>query len=173
MNAKKLIPLIGILLIGIYMYLTRGSANTDELAPDFTTELIDGSEFSLSDLRGDYVLIDFWGSWCGPCIKDNPNLVKMYNDFSSKNFKDGAGFKVVTIALERDQKRWARVAERAGFSWKHQIVDISRVVLLSSLAQKFGVTDVPAKFLVGPDGKIIGTDMNWGEIRAALEKELG
>ena len=173
MKAKGILITLAILvMIGFVFYSRMGGVSADELAPDFQTELIDGSSFSLSDLRGEYVLLDFWGSWCPPCRRDNPNLVKLYDEFGQTQFQDAKGFKVVTIALEKDNKRWERAASKDGFKWKHQIVDISRMVMLSSLAQKYGVTDVPSKFLIGPKGQIIGTNQSYDEIRNFLKAKI-
>lgn len=171
MNTKKIFILLGLIIIAALGYYSgkMSKVSADELAPDFQTELVDGSTFSLSDLRGEYVLLDFWGSWCPPCRKDNPNLVKLYDEFSSAKFKNAKGFNVVTVALERDNKRWESAANKDGFKWKYQIVDISRIVMLSSLAQKYGVTDVPSKFLIGPDGQIIGSNQSYEQIRSFLK----
>ena len=156
-----------LLFLASMILFSCGSVPTD-LAPDFTTQRIDGSEFTLSDLRGDYVLLDFWGSWCPPCRRDNPNLVKLHNAFSDVKFKDGSGFSIVTVALEKNNKSWEKAAKRDGFIWDNQIVEISKIVMLSSLAQKYGVKDIPAKFLIGPKGEILGVNQSYEELRTFL-----
>jgi len=140
----------------------------DTLDSDFTTELTDGTEFSLKDLRGKYVLLDFWGSWCPPCRRENPNLVKLYSEFNNQKFKDADGFEIVSVALEKNDKYWEKAATKDGFNWKYQIVEISKIVMLSSLAQKYGVKNIPAKFLIGPKGNIIGANQSYDEIRSFL-----
>jgi len=147
--------------------LSCGSVPENQ-APDFTAELIDKSTFNLSDLKGNYILLDFWGSWCPPCRRDNPNLVKLHKEFGQTEFKDAKGFELVTIALEKNDKYWKKAADKDGFNWKYQIVEISRLVMLSSLAQKYGVKDIPAKYLIGPKGEIIGVNQSYDEIRAFL-----
>jgi len=90
---KYLFPSLLILAAAYYFYITRNSnMDADTLAPEIDTELVDGTPFKLSDLRGEYVLLDFWGSWCPPCRKENPHLVKLHEDFSDKTFKDANGF---------------------------------------------------------------------------------
>ena len=81
--------LIGIVIIGlVYLFVFRSPhSKNGDLAPDFKTTLIDGSNFKLSDLRGQYVLLDFWGSWCPPCRRDNPNLVSLHKKYGDKTFK--------------------------------------------------------------------------------------
>ncbi len=170
---KKIIPLLLVIGFGTYIFLTRGPEhNSGNTAPDFEAQLIDGSAFSLSDLRGQYVLLDFWGSWCAPCRRDNPNLVALHHKFNGKQFKDASGFEVVTIALEKDDRRWQRAAEKDGFVWKNQIVRTARLVLTDALALKYNVSDVPSKFLISPKGDIISVNQAKQEIDAFLSTRL-
>lgn len=166
-----------LLLVVLVLFVTKkyfqpADLINGEKAPEFSAELIDGSTFSLKDLSGKYVVIDFWGSWCPPCRKENPKLVSLYNKYKDKNFKNGDGFDVVTIALEKHDRTWKQVAEKEGFTWKNQIVEISRYVLLSSIAQSFGVTDLPAKFLISPKGEIIGSNLSFIEMDRMLSERM-
>jgi len=166
---RRLLQLALAIVIAYFAYLQFfNKPNTSE--SDFTAELIDGSTFSLKDLRGNYVLLDFWGSWCPPCRRDNPNLVKLYKEFNNQTFKNAEGFEIVTIALEKNDKYWQKAATKDGFNWKYQIVEISKIVMLSSLAQKYGVKDIPTKFLIGPEGNIIGANQSYDELRSFLTK---
>jgi len=171
---KKFLPMVIIVgAIITYLILTRGPEhNSGNSAPAFDAELIDGSAFSLSDLKGQYVLLDFWGSWCPPCRRDNPNLVALYNKFHGKQFQDASGFEVVTIALEKDNRRWQRAADKDGFTWKYQIVRIAKLVLTDALALKYNVSDVPSKFLISPQGDIISVNQSKQEIESFLSSKL-
>jgi len=163
------IILISFLALFIYVVFIRSpQGKSGEEAPNFEAELISGEKFELNDLKGKYVLLDFWGSWCGPCRRDNPNLVKLHNEFNTEDFVDAEGFEIVTVALEKNDRTWKRAAEKDGFIWKHQIVQESRIVLLSPVAQKYAVSDIPAKFLIDPKGKIIGVNQKYSEIRQQL-----
>jgi len=169
---KKVSWIFLVLVVGAYFLIYSPSRKEGKTTPDFKAELIDGTEFSLSDLRGQYVLLDFWGSWCPPCRKDNPNLVSLHNDFHNKSFQDASNFQIVTIALEKNDKRWKRAALKDGFIWKHQIVRMAKLVLTDPIAIKYGVKEVPSKFLIDPDGSIIGVNMKKTEIADYLTSRL-
>ena len=155
-----------------FMYFNGKNIASGKTAPDFSTTLINNSEFSLSDLKGNYVLLDFWGSWCGPCLKEHPKLVETYSEFNDNSYTDASGFEVVSVALEKKPDRWQRTADRFGFNWDYQVVEISKFVLLSSIAQKYNVSEIPAKFLIGPNGDILLTNPSFSEIRQYLTARL-
>jgi peroxiredoxin len=134
-------------------------------APDFELPNPQGKKVLLSDLRGQYVLIDFWASWCRPCRAENPNLVKAYNHWKNKNFNvlgvslDGPGQKTAWIkAIKDDGLVWTQVSDLKGFENK--------------AAKIYGVSSIPASFLIGPDGKIIGKDLRGEALVAELERLL-
>ncbi len=166
--------LTGVLVVGlIFWFLLRSPhSKNGDLAPDFETTLIDGSDFKLSDLRGQYVLLDFWGSWCPPCRRDNPNLVRLHSEYSDKAYRDAEGFSIVTIALEKNDKNWKRASEKDGFTWRHQIVQESKLVLSAPLAIKYNVKDVPSKFLIDPAGQVIGVNQTTEQIAQFLDQKL-
>lgn len=151
----NIIILVGLLgYFGVKGYFWFNTIEGGEQAPEITAELIDGKAFKLSSFKGDYVLLDFWGSWCGPCRADAPKLVALNNKYSNAGFKDANKFHTVSIALEKRGEAWKKYADKAGFNWYHQIVEKHRAVMMSPIAQSYGVTDIPAKFLVLPDGTI-------------------
>jgi len=171
-NLFKAIVLV-IITAPIYYFLLRSPmSNEGKQAPDFTYDLISGESFTLSDLQGEYVLLDFWGSWCPPCRRDNPNLVRLYDEFHGKSFNDANNFNIVTVALEKNNRRWEKAAIKDGFKWKHQIVTEARIVLMSPIAQKYAVKDIPAKFLIDPKGNIVGVNQSYAEIKAYLQSKL-
>ena len=151
-----LIPILFIVYYGFYFYVKNTGADKGESAPDFEAVLIDGTPFKLSDLRGRYVLLDFWASWCLPCRRANPNLAKLQQKYGDK-------LSIVTIALEKRGEAWKRAAEMDGFTWKYQIVEHQKLVMLSDIARKYGVSEIPAKFLISPEGKLL-EKMSFDEI---------
>ncbi len=140
-------------LFALLIFASCSPSNHDE-APEIETTLIDGAAFKLSELRGQYVVLDFWGSWCGPCLAEAPQLVALHQKF-------GDEVVFVSIAFEKNDKRWKQTSERFGFDWKYQAVEMTPILLGSPIARAYGVSDIPAKFIVTPDGKLLrGMDFN-------------
>lgn len=156
-----IIPLIFILYYGFYFFVENTGAEYGEMAPDFETELVDGSPFKLSNLRGGYVLLDFWGSWCGPCRAANPKLVSLQKEYPLK-------ITIVTVALEKSGQNWKKAAELDGFTWKHQIVEFHNLVMLSDIARAYGAAEIPQKFLISPEGMLL-PKMTFEEISEVLD----
>jgi len=155
--------IIGVVIgyMGINAFFGAGDG---EQAPEITAELIDGSAYSLSDSRGHYVLLDFWGSWCGPCLRESPDLVALSAKYEGAKFENGSDLHIVTVALEKSGDKWKRAADRFGFNWKRQIVHHHRIVMASPIANDYGVTDLPAKFLIDPSGNILKTKASFADI---------
>ncbi len=121
-------------------------ANVGSDAPEINLPSPTGQLLSLSSLRGKYVLLDFWASWCGPCRQENPNVVKTY-----AKYKD-SGFEILGVSLDKDKNAWLKAIENDQLVWKH----VSDLQYWNSVAaQAYGVNAIPMTFLVGPDGKIV------------------
>jgi thiol-disulfide isomerase/thioredoxin len=161
---------IGLYLGGRHVYF-QPSYEAGEMAPAFTAELPSGKTFSLEDLRGDYVLIDFWGSWCPPCRKENPELMRLSNTFQSADFQEAEGFHVVAIGVEKDAVRWRNAIERDELALGYHILDQATSLRFfdSAIAKLYGVKQVPTKFLVGPKGELLIVDGSLEEIEAYLQ----
>ncbi len=169
---KALNVLIVLIIMGFigYKIYKNPKFGEGQNAPDFEMEMFNGDPFKLSDLRGNYVLLDFWGSWCGPCRKDNKNLVKLYREYNHKTFKHGGGFEIVSVAVENDYDRWFSAMVKDQLIWPYHIVLLER--FNSPLAKLYGIKEIPTKYLLGPGGNILGTNLSYDETTAILDENL-
>jgi thiol-disulfide isomerase/thioredoxin len=131
--------------------------------PSFTMADTTGKKVSLRDFQGQYVLVDFWASWCGPCRKENPNVVKAYEKYHAK------GFEVVAISLDDKRAPWIKAIHTDGLPWIH-LSDLKG--WKSELAAMYGITSIPASFLVDKEGKIIAKNLRGKDLEAKLEELL-
>ncbi len=162
-----------ILALGAYnFFLKPPSFVNGSIAPEINANLIDGKPFSLKDLEGKYVLIDFWGSWCGPCIKEIPDLKNLNNRYKNKRGKNGESFEILSIALEKSDKYTKQIINQSGLNWPYHIIDVSKIVMMSSIAQDYSVKELPTKFLLNPQNEIIGTNQSFEEIMTLLDARL-
>ncbi|WP_439882908.1 redoxin domain-containing protein [Pontibacter sp. MBLB2868] len=132
-----------------------------QVAPDITLATPGGENKSLSSLRGKYVLIDFWASWCGPCRKENPNVVKMYNKYKNK----GTGFEIYGVSLDQSREKWLAAIEKDQLTWPH-VSDLKGWE--SSAAQAYNITAIPQTILLDPQGKIIAKGLRGEDLEAKL-----
>ncbi|BAX80712.1 TlpA disulfide reductase family protein [Labilibaculum antarcticum] len=130
-------------------------------APDFTLNTPEGVPMSLSSLKGQIVLIDFWASWCGPCRGENPNVVKMYKELHPK------GVDILGVSLDNDKGKWLKAIEDDGLIWNH-VSDLKGWG--SSAAKLYGVNGIPATVVVDQNGLIVAKNLRGDELKAAIEK---
>lgn len=140
-----------------------------EIAPGFQAELIDGKSFTLSDLSGNYVLLDFWGSWCGPCRQESPDLVKLHDTFNGKSFSDAKGFEIVSVAIETNENRWKSAIAKDRLNWPHHIVQLDR--FKGPIAKEYGVREIPTKYLLDTKGEIIMVNPSFEKIHEFLNQK--
>lgn len=134
-------------------------------APEFALNDVNGQPVKLSDFRGKYVLLDFWASWCGPCRRENPNLVKAYDAYKDK------GFTILGISLDKpgDKDKWLEAIRKDGLRWT-QVSDLK--AWESEVAKLYEVNAIPMNFLISPEGKIIAKYLRGEALEAQLKKVL-
>lgn len=133
-------------------------------APEISLANPEGQVVPLSSLRGKYVLVDFWAKWCGPCRKENPNIVRAYNAYKDK------GFTVYGVSLDRSKEDWLQGIREDGLTWTH-VSDLK--FWQSEAAKTYNITAIPFSLLLDPDGVIIAKNLRGQALDDKLEEVLG
>jgi len=133
-------------------------------APDISLPSPEGETISLASLRGKYVLIDFWAAWCRPCRAENPNVVRVYNEYADRNFE------ILGVSLDKTRNAWTTAVAQDGLPWLH-VSDLK--FWRSEAAQKYQIRAIPATYLIDPDGKIIAKNLRGPSLEAKLREIFG
>ena len=136
-----------------------GNMQIGKPAPDVEGQTPDGKTVSLSQLRGKYVLLDFWASWCGPCRREMPNVKALYDKYHAQ------GFDVVGVSFDSDKAPWLNAIKKMNLPW-HNISDLKG--WKSKAAALYGINSIPSTLLIDPQGKIIATDLHGEELETQL-----
>jgi len=132
-------------------------------APEISLPDTEGKTVALSSYRGKYVLVDFWASWCGPCRRENPNVVEAYNRFREKNFT------ILGVSLDANKEAWEQAIVADGLNWTH-ISDLKR--WQSIVVPTYRIQGIPFNVLVDPQGKIVAENLRGAALEQKLEQIL-
>ncbi|MGG7035562.1 MAG: redoxin domain-containing protein [Flavobacterium sp.] len=134
------------------------------IAPDFKAPGVDGKVITLKESLGKVTIIDFWASWCGPCRKDNPNMVAIYNEFHTK------GLNIIGVSLDKDANDWKEAIAKDKLTWT-QVSNLKHWE--DPIAMIYGIQSIPSNYILDATGKIIAKDLHAEELKAKIASLLG
>ena len=133
--------------------------------PSFSQQDTAGQIINSDSFRGKYLLVDFWASWCGPCRRENPNVVAMYNELKNR----GVGFEILGVSLDDSREDWIGAIEQDGLTWP-QVSDLGG--WSNAVSKQYGIVSIPHTVLVSPEGEIIAHKLRGEELKRKLEELL-
>ena len=137
--------------------------NVNAIAPNFTLSTPEGQEMALYDVKGKIKVIDFWASWCGPCRMENPNMVKLYQDFKDK------GLAVISVSLDEKKDKWLEAIKKDGLTWLH-LSDLKGWT--GDVVRLYNIDAVPTIFVLDENNRIIAKNLRGEKLRALVSEKL-
>ena len=142
---------------------TLENVNVNAVAPDFTLQTPGGESVAMYSVKGKLKIIDFWASWCGPCRQENPNMVKLYNEYKDK------GLAVISVSLDERKNKWEEAIEKDGLTWLH-LSDLKG--WQSDVVKKYNIDAVPTIFVLDENNRIIAKNLRGEKLKAFVSERL-
>jgi thiol-disulfide isomerase/thioredoxin len=166
---KKLFYTPLLLLLFTISTLYSLAQEVGEKAPEIELTSNTGKKINLTDLKGKVVLVDFWASWCGPCRRENPNVVEAFSKYHKSKFINAKGFEVFSVSLDKNEQAWLEAIKKDNLTWDSHVWDKG-----GEFAKQYHITSIPMAFLIDGEGKVVakGESLRGMGLHVEIEKLL-
>jgi thiol-disulfide isomerase/thioredoxin len=152
---------IAVLALCIFAMATldkKQDKKPNSIAPEISLKSPQGITQNLSALKGNYVLVKFWASWCLPCRRENQKVVPVYRKLSENLYENNSKLFIYSVSIDKDSVAWRKAITNDNLFWPHQVIDLNGWE--SQITKQWDVSSIPANFLVNPKGVIIGKNVD-------------
>ncbi len=166
---KSLLTTLFICLFTSFSFSQEIGLKIGDIAPELVYENPEGKKMKLSELRGKLVLIDFWASWCGPCRRENPNIVDAFRKFHNTKFKNGKGFEIFSLSLDENKGAWVKAINNDQLFWEYHVSDLGG--WKSEGSTKYEIKSIPSNVLINGEGIIIAYNLKGAALHRFLNDQ--